>query len=104
MVLNRLLGKIDIKTGIFQVDSLSPTWFCLALNSLATPLNSSSIELKINKQPLTKANYLLFRDDLKLKSSQKTNYIYLSLLPRPLAMTSILALSLPNTRTKPYEA
>jgi hypothetical protein len=64
---NENVGEIDIKRGIFQGDSLSPLWFCLALGPLSTMLNLSTIGYKITKNG-KKINHMLFMDDLKLYS------------------------------------
>jgi hypothetical protein len=60
------LGDIDILRGIFQGDSLSPLWFCLAMNPLSFLLNETQYGYKINKNGGKKLNHLLFMDDLKL--------------------------------------
>lgn len=60
--------EINIKTGIFQGDSLSALWFCLALNPLSNTLKNSQIgfQLKHNKKTLNTINHLFYVDDLKL--------------------------------------
>lgn len=65
------LGKIKIHRGIFQGDSLSPTWFCLALNPLSKLLESSTMGYKIEKDDSFKLNHLLYMDDLKLFAKSK---------------------------------
>lgn len=65
-------GVINIRSGIFQGDSLSPLWFCLALNPLSTILKGYNIGFEI-KTPSYKTNitHRLFVDDLKLYASSK---------------------------------
>lgn len=55
---------INIKRGIYQGDSLSPLWFCLALNPLSHLLNSSPYAYKINKEE--DISHQFYVDDLKL--------------------------------------
>lgn len=62
---------LDIKRGIFQGDSLSPFWFCLAMNPLSTLLdkNGTGFELKGIKK--YKVTHLAYMDDIKLYSCSK---------------------------------
>ena len=53
---------IDIRSGIFQGDSLSPLLFCIALAPPSNLLNSSSYAYKIQEG---KFNHLFYMDDLK---------------------------------------
>ena len=53
---------IDIRSGIFQGDSLSPLLFCIALAPLSNLFNSSSYGYKIQEGKL---NHLFYMDDLK---------------------------------------
>ena len=53
---------IDIRSGIFQGDSLSPLLFCIALAPLSSLLNSSTYGYKIQEGKL---NHLFYMDDLK---------------------------------------
>lgn len=66
-------NKINIKNGIYQGDTLSPLWFCLALNPLSKLLNElgKGMELKTSggKQ---KVSHLLYMDDLKIYSSTRS--------------------------------
>jgi hypothetical protein len=56
--------QIPIKRGIFQGDSWSPLWFCLAMNPLSNLLNRTKLGYQIEKnQTLSR---LLYMDDLKL--------------------------------------
>lgn len=59
---------IHIKRGIFQGDSLSPLWFCLALNPLSALLNSTQYGFQIKHQLSAKftISHLLYMDDIKL--------------------------------------
>ena len=56
-------GDINIKSGIFQGDALSPILFCLALFPLSSLLNESQSGYKIFDKTI---NHLLYMDDLKL--------------------------------------
>jgi len=65
--------EIEINRGIFQGDSLSPLWFCLALNPLSSLLNKiKGINLKARniKHNLT---HLLYMDDLKLYAEKESD-------------------------------
>lgn len=71
-------GEINIKQGIFQGDSLSALWFCLAMNPLSTLLNRDQMGYKINsKNNHIRLSHLLYMDDLKLFSStrEKLNHL-----------------------------
>ncbi|XP_045471751.1 uncharacterized protein LOC123678658 [Harmonia axyridis] len=57
-------SEVEIKRGIFQGDSLSPLWFCLALNILSKILNRSTYGYSINQQ--IRISHLFYMDDLKL--------------------------------------
>ena len=61
-------GTIKIKRGIFQGDSLSPLWFCLALNPLSQFLNNTpyGFNIKHQKNTLYKLSHLMYVDDIKL--------------------------------------
>ena len=56
---NQSLGRVDIKRGIFQVDSLSPLLFMLCVISLTVILHKSESAYQFFMD-------LLFMDDLKL--------------------------------------
>ena len=67
LVLNHSGGSltsrpINIKSGIFQGDSLSPLLFCMALALLSPLLQESGCGYEIQGQ---KINQLFFMDDLK---------------------------------------
>lgn len=70
---------ININRGIFQGDSLSPLWFCVALNPLSKLLNISKLgfEIKSNRKTLHRLSHLLYMDDLKLYSSKEANMVKL---------------------------
>jgi hypothetical protein len=59
---------IHIQRGIYQGDSLSPLWFCLALNPLSYLLNGTNYGFGINSnnQKTQRLNHLLYMDDIKL--------------------------------------
>jgi hypothetical protein len=59
---------IRIQRGIYQGDSLSPLWFCLALNPLSYLLNSTNYGFGINSnnQETQRLNHPLYMDDIKL--------------------------------------
>ena len=54
--------------GIYQGDSLSPLWFCLALNPLSHLLNRTNYGFGIHSdnQETQRLNHLLYMDDIKL--------------------------------------
>ena len=54
--------KININSGIFEGDSLSPLRFCLALAPLSTLLNSTKHGYEVKKRQI---NNLFYMDDLK---------------------------------------
>ncbi|KAJ8736966.1 hypothetical protein PYW07_000237 [Mythimna separata] len=56
---------IRIERGIFQDDSLSPLWFCLALNPLSTLLEGSGLGFRLKRGGQV-ISHLLYMDDLKL--------------------------------------
>lgn len=58
--------KIKIARGIFQGDSLSPLWFCMALNPLSQMLRSSKYGYVLARNPIQKVHHLFYMDDLKL--------------------------------------
>jgi hypothetical protein len=59
---------VKINRGIFQGDSLSPLWFCLALNPLSNILNNSKSGFKIKdgNNVCHVITHLLYMDDIKL--------------------------------------
>lgn len=73
MVNGQQAGMVNIKSGIFQGDTLSPLWFCLALNPLSKLLNNTKVGYKLTRNASKKLNHLLLMDDLKLyaETSQK---------------------------------
>ena len=64
---NSELGKLEVKQGIFQGDSLCPLVFVLALIplSLISRKEKAAYEVSESKE---KINNLLFMDELKLYS------------------------------------
>ncbi|XP_030747689.1 uncharacterized protein LOC115876144 [Sitophilus oryzae] len=68
---NKNIGKADIRCGIYQGDSLSPTWFCLALNPLSQLLKNNNAGFRIKMRDRTRYSHLLYVDDLKLYAESK---------------------------------
>lgn len=73
IILNTEIGKIETKyiqinRGIFQGDSLSPLWFCLALNPLSNILKreDTGVQIKQNKEVIYTLSHLLYMDDIKI--------------------------------------
>ena len=64
---NSELGKVEIKRGIFQGDSLSTLVFVLALISLSLILRKTKAAYEFSESK-EKINHILFMDDLKLYS------------------------------------
>ena len=62
---NSVLGKVEIKRGIFQGDFLSPLVFVLALIPLSLILRKARAAYEFSESK-EKINLLLFMDDLKL--------------------------------------
>ena len=62
---NSELGKVEIKRGIFQGDSLCPLVFVLALIPLSLILRKEKAAYEFSESK-EKINHLLFMDDLKL--------------------------------------
>ena len=60
-----------MRRGIFQGDSLSPLWFCMALNPISTLLNSTGYGFKIKDETSVKhlLNHLMYMDDIKMYAS-----------------------------------
>jgi len=56
---------IQIRRGIFQVDSLSPLLFCIALIPLTNELNRADCGYQVHGTE-RKISHLLYMDDLKL--------------------------------------
>lgn len=69
MMTGNKVADINIKQGIFQGDSLSPLWFCLALNPLSNMLNKKRSGYPIGNNH--KINHLIYMDDIKLISTSK---------------------------------
>lgn len=63
---------IEIKNGIFQGDSFSALWFCVALNPLSSILKRSKKGYTIKAANVeVKFDHLFYVDDLKLFASNK---------------------------------
>lgn len=67
--------EIPIRRGIFQGDSFSPLWFCLALNPLSRDIIDSKLgfDIKFNRHNTFQLTHLLYMDDLKLYSNSDKN-------------------------------
>lgn len=67
-------SKISINRGIFQGDSFSALWFCLALNPISRTLNTTNygFKLKANERHQL-IKHLLYMDDLKVYASTKSH-------------------------------
>ena len=64
-------GPIRTQRGIYQGVSLSPLWFCLALNPLSYLLNRTNYGFGIHfgNQEMKRLNHLLYLDDIKLHAA-----------------------------------
>ncbi|KAI5707600.1 hypothetical protein M8J77_005689 [Diaphorina citri] len=58
--------RMYLKNGIYQGDSLSSLWFCLALNPISNQLNTHPYGYKLDKTDDSKISHLFYMDDLKL--------------------------------------
>jgi hypothetical protein len=70
---------IQIKRGIYQGDSLSPLWFCLAIIPFTNLLNSTGygFNIRLNNTTLSKLNHLLYMDDINFMHQKRiTFYLY----------------------------
>lgn len=63
-------GRVAIKRGILQGDSMSPLLFCLALTLLTKMLNKQGARYEVKGK--NKVNHLFYTDDLKLFSRDET--------------------------------
>ena len=68
------LGKVNIRRGIFQGDSLSPLLFLVALIPITIILRTIKQGYSFGKGK-ERLNYLLFMDDLKLYAGSNDNGI-----------------------------
>lgn len=64
-------AEIKVKRGIFQGDTLSPLWFCLALNPLSQLLRNQIYGYTVHKARNIKINHRLYIDDLKLYAANE---------------------------------
>ncbi|XP_039276066.1 uncharacterized protein LOC111055986 [Nilaparvata lugens] len=62
---------IPIRRGIFQGDSLSPLWFCMALNPLSRMLRDSGYGYVLKRNPQVKVSHSLYMDDLKVYAANQ---------------------------------
>lgn len=64
---------IPILRGIFQGDTWSPMWFCLAINPLSKLLNQSGLGFQMmeKRKPVYTISHLMYMDDLKLYASNE---------------------------------
>lgn len=70
---NENIGVIPIRRGIFQGDTLSPIWFCMAVNPLSRLLTTTKAGYRLrSSNPSSKISHLLYMDDLKLFAETKT--------------------------------
>ncbi|XP_044760181.1 uncharacterized protein LOC123317642 [Coccinella septempunctata] len=58
--------SIKIRRGVFQGDTLSAIWFCMAINPLSALLRNTEYGYVIDKQRSIRINHSLYIDDLKL--------------------------------------
>ena len=58
-------GKISVRRGIFQGDSLSPLLFCMALIPLSKSINDARLGYELEKEQIS---HLFYMDDLKIFS------------------------------------
>ena len=63
---NEELDRVNIQTGIFQGDTLSPLLFGIGLIPLSHALRKVNSGYQFGKGQHKKINHLLFMDDLKL--------------------------------------
>lgn len=65
--------NIKIRRGIFQGDSLSALWFCIALNPLSNAIKETGHGYKLKASTVTATvSHLFYMDDLKIYASNNT--------------------------------
>ncbi|XP_045463748.1 uncharacterized protein LOC123673305 [Harmonia axyridis] len=64
-------GTINIKSGIFQGDTLSPLWFCLAMNLLSQLINRQKYGYIVERSRNIKISHQMYIDDLKLYAANE---------------------------------
>ncbi|KAL1448319.1 hypothetical protein WDU94_012418 [Cyamophila willieti] len=64
--------EIHLKNGIYQGDSLSSLWFCLALNPISYQLNTHPYGYKLNKTEESRITHSFYMDDLKLYAQNES--------------------------------
>ena len=65
------LARVNIQSGIFQGDTLSPLLFVIGLIPLSQTLQKANAGYQLGKGKHKKINHLLFMDDLKLYGNSK---------------------------------
>ena len=66
------IEEIQLKRGIFQGDSFSALWFCLALNPLSRAIQDSQYGFNLKTARGTQLmNHLFYMDDLKLYAATR---------------------------------
>ncbi|KAL1446054.1 hypothetical protein WDU94_005517 [Cyamophila willieti] len=70
---NKNIGHVQVKQGIFQGDSYSSLWFCLALNPLATLLKNANIGYRPKTKETLRISHLSYIDDIKLFAESREN-------------------------------
>jgi len=78
MIINTKKGRleikdVEIKCGIFQGETLSPLWFCLALYPLSAMLKNDTdgYVLKNKNGNLERITHLCYMDEIKLYAKTK---------------------------------
>ncbi|XP_044751651.1 uncharacterized protein LOC123311647 [Coccinella septempunctata] len=62
---------INIRRGIFQGDTLSPLWFCLAMNFLSQLIKKQKYGYILEKERNVKISHQMYIDDLKLYAANE---------------------------------
>lgn len=65
------VGEVNINQGIYQGDSFSPLWFCLAINPLSMLLDKSNVGYRPKIKDNVRISHLMFIDDIKLFAENK---------------------------------
>lgn len=100
--INVTTRPIPIRRGIFQGDSLSPLWFCMALNPLSTLLNTSEygFNIKSKQEEPYKISHLLYMDDIKLYASTKPHLQHLISITKTFSSDIGMQFGLDKCRTQ----